>query len=181
MQFLGYNDNHTRPMKLFRIQNPTLRRWLKPPRKIRATSTGKFVLLFTVVLGVAAVNTGNNLLYLILGSMFGLISASGILSERAMKGLQVERSLNTPLLAKQAASLRYTVTNTKSRTTAYLIELLEDPGNPGMLHDQISLQIPLFPSIAPGQSQRLSSTIKVQERGIYTFDMLQIQTNYPEI
>ena len=76
-----------------------LRRWLRPPRRIRATLTGKFLLIFTVVLGVAAVNTGNNLLYLMLGSLFGLISASGILSERSMRGLTVTRELPGLLFA----------------------------------------------------------------------------------
>ena len=37
---------------------------------------------FIFAVGIASINTGNNLLYLILALMLGLVLASGILSEQ---------------------------------------------------------------------------------------------------
>ena len=36
-------------------------------------------------------NTGNNLLYLLLGAMLGLIAVSSWLSEQAIRGLEIKR------------------------------------------------------------------------------------------
>ena len=60
-------------------------------RRIRFTSGGVVFTLGTIAVGFAAMNTGNNLLYLLLGSMLGFIAVSGWLSEQAIRGLRVER------------------------------------------------------------------------------------------
>ena len=49
-------------------------------RPIRFTRFGTFYILFTIGVGAAAINTGNNLLYLILGMLLGFIVISGFLS-----------------------------------------------------------------------------------------------------
>jgi hypothetical protein len=48
-----------------------VRRWrLRPtPEGIRITKVGLWFVLFTVIVGVAATNTGNNALYLVLSTM----------------------------------------------------------------------------------------------------------------
>lgn len=66
----------------------SLRR-LKPPRRLRVTSEGKWFLLITVGVGVAAVNTGNNMLYLALSMNLSLVILSGVLSEWCIRGLSV--------------------------------------------------------------------------------------------
>ncbi len=43
----------------------------------------------------AAINTGNNLLYLLLGVLLALILVSGIMSELALRALVVRRRLPT--------------------------------------------------------------------------------------
>ena len=49
-------------------------------RSIRLTSEGTRFLLFTLGIGLAAINTGNNLFYLLLAMMLSLIVISGLLS-----------------------------------------------------------------------------------------------------
>ena len=53
------------------------RRWLRPPRRLSFTREGKYFVGITIGVGFAAINTGNNLLYLLLGMMLSLIIASG--------------------------------------------------------------------------------------------------------
>ena len=50
------------------------------PKRLKFTRDGKFVVFVTLGLKLAAINSGNNLLYLIFGMMLGLIVVSGVLS-----------------------------------------------------------------------------------------------------
>lgn len=65
-----------------------LRKYLRPPRELKFTRFGWFFLLITLGVGVAAINTDNNLLYLVLGLLLGLIAASGLLSEMALNRVE---------------------------------------------------------------------------------------------
>ena len=53
------------------------RRILRAPRKLLFTRDGRWFVGMTIFVGAGAVNTGNNLLYLVLGMMLGLIIVSG--------------------------------------------------------------------------------------------------------
>jgi len=50
-------------------------------RPFRLTKGGWIFILYTIGVGAGAINTGNNLLYLIFGLFLGLILASGVLSD----------------------------------------------------------------------------------------------------
>ena len=63
-----------------------LRRVFHPRRTIWPTRDGYWSLFVVTGLGVAAINTGNNLLYLLDSLLFGLIVVSGVLSEMVMRG-----------------------------------------------------------------------------------------------
>src|SRR3989338_5242040 len=77
----------------------SLRRWLKPPRRLRFTRFGTYVVLITLGIGLGAMNTGNNLIYLVFGMMLGFITASGVISEMSLRGLQVDWIIPTELFA----------------------------------------------------------------------------------
>src|SRR5262245_56246883 len=68
-----------------------IRRWLRPPRTLKTTRTGRTYLVLTLGVGFGALNTGNNLLYLLLGLLLSMIVLSGVLSERALRHLRVRR------------------------------------------------------------------------------------------
>jgi uncharacterized protein (DUF58 family) len=60
-------------------------RRFRPPRRLRITREGKAFLVVTLGVGAAAINTGNNLLYLALSVNLSLIVLSGILSELTLR------------------------------------------------------------------------------------------------
>lgn len=62
--------------------------WLLATRPIRFTRFGTLYILFTVGVGAGAINTGNNLLYLILGILLGFIVVSGFLSDSGLWGVR---------------------------------------------------------------------------------------------
>jgi uncharacterized protein (DUF58 family) len=57
---------------------------------VRLTRIGTSFVVFTVVIGFAAINTGNNSLYIGLSLMLGCLLLSGIASKRGLKHLVIE-------------------------------------------------------------------------------------------
>jgi uncharacterized protein (DUF58 family) len=64
--------------------------WMRPPRRIIPTRAGLATLGAPFVLGVAAINASNNLLFILLAACLGLIVLSGILSERCISSVDAE-------------------------------------------------------------------------------------------
>ena len=87
-----------------RTAGSTLRRWLRPPRTLRPTRAGWIFFALTFGVGFAALNTGNNLLYLVLSLMLAFLVLSGVLSESALRGIRVRRRLPRDLFAGTSCS-----------------------------------------------------------------------------
>lgn len=102
------------------------RRWARPPRTLKTTRVGRTYLVITVGVGLGALNTGNNLLYLVLGFLLSVIVLSGVLSERVIKDLRVRRVLPDGAFAHEPFALRYEVTREKGR--AFAVKLAEGGG-----------------------------------------------------
>ena len=64
-------------------------RWLRPPRRVRPTKAGWAFLGILWAIFFAALNSGNNLLYLILALLFALISVSGLFSEYSIRPVRL--------------------------------------------------------------------------------------------
>jgi len=57
--------------------------------KVKVNRAGKIYIALSVILGIAAVNTGNNLLYLVVSSLLSGMFLSGLLSLFNLKGLKL--------------------------------------------------------------------------------------------
>jgi uncharacterized protein (DUF58 family) len=100
-----------------------LRRWFRPPRKLRLTREGKYFIGITFGVGFAAINTGNNLLYLLLGMLLSLIVVSGVMSELSLRHLTVVRRLPPRAQVGRAHLVEIEVYNHKQRVPSYAIEI----------------------------------------------------------
>ncbi len=100
-----------------------IRRALRPPRKLKITREGKFFILLTLSVGLAAVNTGNNLLYLLLGMLLALIVVSSIMSELSLRNLSVVRRLPARAQVGRPHLVEIEVHNHKKRIPSYAIEI----------------------------------------------------------
>jgi uncharacterized protein (DUF58 family) len=96
---------------------------LRPTRKLRVTREGKYYLGITLGVGFAAINTGNNLLYLLLGLLLALIIISGVLSELSLKQLRVVRRLPRRAQVERPHIVEIEVFNEKRRLPSYAIEV----------------------------------------------------------
>ncbi len=95
----------------------------RPPRRLKFTREGKFFVGITLGVGFAAVNTGNNLLYLLLGMLLALIIVSGILSELSLRSLSVVRRLPLRAQVGKAHLVEIEVFNHKKNVPSYAIEV----------------------------------------------------------
>src|SRR6266545_4137199 len=85
-----------------------------PRRTIWPTRDGWWCLFVVVGLGVAAINTGNNLLYLLVSLLLSIIVISGVLSEQTMRGLRVVEAEPEEIYAGRPALFGSTLANAKS-------------------------------------------------------------------
>lgn len=97
----------------------------KFPRSLSVTREGKWYIGVLILIGVGAINTGNNLLYLVVASLLSLIIISGLLSEATLRGVKVERRLSA--LAFKGSPLRASIriTNHKKRIPSYSFQSTE--------------------------------------------------------
>jgi uncharacterized protein (DUF58 family) len=105
---------------------PTLlgrRAWWRPPRKLRVTREGKYFIGITFGVGFAAINTGNNLLYLLLGMLLALIVVSSVMSELSLRRLTVVRRLPPRAQVGRPHLVEVEVHNHKGKVPSYAIEI----------------------------------------------------------
>src|SRR5574339_273806 len=100
-------------------------RFLANRRSLRLTSEGTRFLLFTIGIGVAAVNTGNNLFYLLLAMMLSIVVISGLLSEQCLRRLDFHRHMPDLLMANQPTSVTLSVTNRSPWLPNFSLRLLD--------------------------------------------------------
>jgi uncharacterized protein (DUF58 family) len=96
---------------------------LRPQRTIRPTRDGWWCLAAALGLGFAAMNTGNNLLYLLASLLLALIVVSGILSEQTMRSLRLGAAVPEDVYAGRPALLGARVHNRKRRLPSYSLTL----------------------------------------------------------
>src|SRR5207244_8725102 len=70
------------------------------------TQEGLIYLGIALLIGVAALNTGNNLLFIILSAMLAAIIVSGVASALVLRGLRLEPNLPEHVFARQAVMAR---------------------------------------------------------------------------
>ena len=80
--------------------------------------------MLTLGVGLGALNTGNNLLYLVLGLQLSTIVISGILSERVLRDLEVRRIGAEIAFAGEPFPFRWALR--AARQTAYALTVTED-------------------------------------------------------
>ena len=142
-----------------------LRGW----RRIRFTTGGALFSAGSLAIGFAAVNTGNNLLYLLLGAMLGFIALSGWLSERILRRLEILRRTPRGATVGKPMRIAYHVTNRKRRFPTLAVYLIEE-----------GLPVPAFISrVGAGDSVGVASENLFVQRGVYPLETLTLSTSFP--
>ena len=155
------------------ITLPTWLNRLSRHRAISVTTEGIRFLLLTLAVGIAAVNTGNNLFYLLLAMMLSLIVLSGLLSEQCVRRLEFHRHLPDTLFVNQPATATLWIANRKSHLPSISLRFLDVTA--GQDHDcGIHLT-----HLAPGASTLRAYPLLIKRRGRYQVDGIRVVTPFP--
>jgi len=140
-------------------------------RRLVFTRMGRWYTALTIAIGLAATNTGNNLLYLVLGLLLASIIVSGVLSEQSLKGVRVERRLPVVATAGQPALIGLFARNGKRRAPSFSLELREKRGDVEG-HGFLVL-------LPPRQAAEVAYPFVPQRRGLHRFEQIEIATRAP--
>lgn len=148
----------------------SLRRMLRPPRRLRFTRAGLAFTGGTLAIGLASINTGNNLLYLLLGAALGFIALSGWLSEQSLRRVSITRRVPRGATVGRATRVLYVLSNRKRRMSSFALEITERelPGARAFV-----VEVP------PNGSATARLEIVFHRRGRYSVDELTLATSYP--
>jgi uncharacterized protein (DUF58 family) len=143
------------------------------PRGLTFTREGRVYVVVTLGVGFAAVNTGNNLLYLVLGMMLGLIVISGVLSEIALRGVSVRRVLGRRAVEGEVFPVELTLRNDKRRNASFSVELRDEiDGAPFKRRC-------FFLRVGPNEERSIAYRCELHRRGRRAFDGIVVSTRFP--
>lgn len=151
----------------------TMVRRLTQRRSTRFTSEGVYFLLFTCAVGFAAINTGNNLFYLLLAMMLSIILISGIVAEFCLRQLEFHRCLPDLLFANEPVTVTLMVKNRKSRWPSFSLRFFD-------VCDGSDVDRRLAVSqLLPGAGLLLSYPLVSAKRGWLQLDGVRVATAFP--
>jgi len=147
----------------------TPRRRRAVPEGIRITTVGLWYVLFTVLVAIAATNTGNNALYMVLALMFSLLIVSGVASRENVRGLEAEIDPPGEVFANRPFGVGFRL---KSRALIFprwfLLFTLSRSGSP--------LLIPYLPRRGKSAGQL---ELMVGSRGFHRFPYVHVSSLFP--
>lgn len=142
-------------------------------RSTRITSEGLQFLIFALAIGIAAINTGNNLFYLLLAMMLSLILISGIAAEYCLRRLEVRRHIPDLLFLNSPVTIVLAVKNRKSRLPSFSLALC-DVGEGQAVFPQVDIH-----ALPPGVSRLLSYQLIPARRGRLHLSGVRLSTEFP--
>ena len=142
---------------------------LIPDWEIRITNFGLGYILMCLVVAIAALNTGNNGLYLVLAGMLAAMIVSGFLSRRNVRAVQCDIETAGEVVATRPAWLKVTVENRLRTATAQALFFLHE-----------SLPGPLWVDpLAPGEKREIVVEGVFPRRGVYREADAGILSRFP--
>ena len=153
-------------------------RWLGYKMEYKITREGWLYILGIILISLAALNTGNNLLFLILASLVASILMSGILSSITLSGVAMRLQLPEHIFAGQPIRASIELENEKLTLPSFSlrVEAVQAKNSP----QAALLGTPLyFPYLAKRGRAHQSVPITFVTRGVYRQEAFRIVTRFP--
>uniref|UniRef100_B8HQ03 DUF58 domain-containing protein n=1 Tax=Cyanothece sp. (strain PCC 7425 / ATCC 29141) TaxID=395961 RepID=B8HQ03_CYAP4 len=147
-------------------------RWLEK-HYVAPAFAGWLLLGFTAFFFLAAINTMAGWLYVISGGSLALLVVAGVLPERSLRGIQIQRAAIAPVSAGESLRLQLTIVNpTSAAKTLFQVEDLLPPslGKP---------QQHVIEELPPQSSQPWFYQIETWRRGVHAWETVQLRTAAP--
>jgi uncharacterized protein (DUF58 family) len=160
-------------------------RWLSYQVDYKLPVEGMVYLGGIFVVALAALNTGNNLLFMVLACLLAGVLISGFLSRVVLSGVDVHLELPEHIFAGQMFMAIVELHNTKQTMPSFSVSLVGQDQTkkktipalkqlPGIFSQPI-----YFPYIPRQQSVRQSLDLTFSQRGVYRQDALGLRTKFP--
>jgi uncharacterized protein (DUF58 family) len=140
-------------------------------RTIPITHGGWLFTLAMVMVGIAAVVSANNLLFLILASMVTTLMVSGLISRLSLAGLELDFALPEHIPARRKLTGRVFVRNTKRWLPTFSVHLSGSNEN--------VLTTIYFPAIPGGATLNEPVEVRFARRGVYRESGFRFSTTFP--
>ncbi len=151
-------------------------RWIAYQVDYRLTRDGIIYLIAVFVLVLAAVNTGNNLLFLILACLLAGILVSGVLSRVVLTGIAMKFDLPEHIFAGQPVLAEIELRNEKQIWPSFSLRVL---GASKKSPTEILTRPVFFPYVPRISVVRQKVELRFPQRGIYRQDAFGIRTRFP--
>ncbi|MEW6068584.1 MAG: DUF58 domain-containing protein [Nitrospirota bacterium] len=138
---------------------------------MKTSKEGKRFILVTGLITLAALNTANNLIYLILSMMLSIFMLSVLIMKINIKGLVLRIFQSQPIFANSPANINIILSN-KKRIASYSIKVLM-PEN--------IIRTEKFSEIHPSMDILKPFSIVYKKRGIYRYGDFFIESGFPFI
>ena len=151
-------------------------RWIAYQVDYRLTRDGIIYLGAVFILILAAVNTGNNLLFMILGCCLAGILISGVLSRAVLTKVELKFDLPERIFAEQPVLAEIELRNEKQLWPSFSLRVV---GESKKGRAQILTRPVFFPYIARMSGVRQKVELQFPRRGAYHQDAFGIRTRFP--
>jgi len=153
-------------------------RWIGYKMEYKVTREGWVYIGGIFLVSLAALNTGNNLLFLILASLIAVILMSGILSSVTLSGVEMRLELPEHIFAGQPVRAVVELHNEKLTLPSFSlrVEAVTGKGSPAAA----LLETPVyFAYLAKQDRVQQSVPMTFPRRGVYRQDAFRILTRFP--
>src|SRR5947209_959542 len=153
-------------------------RWIGYKIEYRISREGWIYLAGILLVALAALNTGNNLLFLILASLIALVLMSGILSTIALSGIGMRLVLPGHIFASQPVRAMVELENEKLTLPSFSLRVEATKTKKGQ--PAAMLDTPVYFPYLP-KHDRVQQTIPITfpRRGVYRQEAFRIVTRFP--
>jgi uncharacterized protein (DUF58 family) len=152
-------------------------RWIGYKIEYKIPREGWIYFAGLLVVALAALNTGNNLLFLILASFIALVLMSGILSSISLSGVELRLVLPEHIFAGQPVRAQVELQNQKLTLPSFSlrVEAVQEKGAAAAI-----LEKPVFFPYLPKQDRvQQAVPMTFPRRGAYRQDAFRIVTRFP--
>jgi uncharacterized protein (DUF58 family) len=153
-------------------------RWITYRMEYRLTREGWVYIGGIVLVSLAAINTGNNLLFLILACLIASILMSGILSSLTLAGVELNLQLPDHIFAGQTVSGTVELKNEKQTLPSFSLRV-EGAKQKGAIAAMLLATPVYFPYVPRRELVRQAVPLRFERRGLYRQETFRIVTRFP--
>ena len=154
-------------------------RWIGYKMEFRITRDGWIYMAGILLVALPALNTGNNLLFLILASLIAIILMSGILSSITLSGIELSLKLPEHIFAAQPVRAMVELQNEKLTLPSFSLRV-EAAKAKGATAPAAMLETPVYFPYLP-KHDRVQQIVPMifPRRGAYCQEAFRIVTRFP--